>query len=88
MRRSPRLIAGPRPLLRSVGGGQLLGATIVGPAAGELVAEVALAMKTRMFTGRLAETIHAYPTWSIAVQQAASQFFFATEGLEARPARP
>jgi len=37
----------------------VLGATIVGPRAGELIAEGALAMRTRMFTGRLAQTIHA-----------------------------
>ena len=83
-----KLIAGPRPLLRSLGGGQLLGATIVGPRAGEMIAEVALAMRTKMFTGRLAQTIHAYPTWSMAVQQAASGFFFDTEGVDVRPARP
>jgi len=83
-----KLIAGPRPLLRSLGGGQLLGATIVGPRAGEMIAEVALAMRTKMFTGRLAQTIHAYPTWSMAVQQAASGYFFDTVGVEVRPARP
>jgi pyruvate/2-oxoglutarate dehydrogenase complex dihydrolipoamide dehydrogenase (E3) component len=82
-----KLIAGPRPVLRNLGGGQLLGATVVGPSAGELIAEAALAMRTRMFTGRLAQTIHAYPSWSMAVQQAATQFFFATDGLEARSAR-
>ena len=82
-----KLVAGPRPLLGSLGGGQVLGATIVGPRAGELIAEVALAMRTRMFTGRLAQTIHPYPTWSTAIQQAATQFFFATDGAEARSAR-
>ncbi len=83
-----KLIAGPRPLLRSLGGGQLLGATIVGPRAGEMIGEVALAMRTKMFTGRLAQTIHAYPTWSMAIQQAATGFFFDTVGVEVRPARP
>jgi len=83
-----KLIAGPRPLLRSLGGGQLLGATIVGPHAGEMIGEVALAMRTKMFTGRLAQTIHAYPTWSMAIQQAATGFFFDTVGVEVRPARP
>jgi pyruvate/2-oxoglutarate dehydrogenase complex dihydrolipoamide dehydrogenase (E3) component len=82
-----KLIAGPRPVLGSLGGGQILGATIVAPRAGELVAEVALAMKTRMFTGRLAQTMHPYPTWSMALQRAATQFFFPTDGQEARPAR-
>lgn len=83
-----KLIAGPRPVLRSVGGGQLLSATIVGPRAGEMVAEVALAMRTRAFTGRLAQTIHAYPTWSMAVQQAATGFFFDSDAVEVRSARP
>jgi len=82
-----KLIAGPRRGLGWVGGGQVLGATIVAPAAGELISEVALAMRARVFTGRLAQTTHPYPSWSMAIQQAASQFFFATDGLEARPAR-
>lgn len=83
-----KLVAGSRPVLRSLGGGQLLGATVVGPRAGEMIAEVALAMRTRMFTGRLAQTMHAYPTWSTAIQQAATGFFFDTDGVEVRPARP
>lgn len=65
----------------------MLGATIVGPRAGELIAEVALATRTRMFTGRLAQTIHAYPTWSMAIQQAASGFLFESDGVEVRSAR-
>jgi pyruvate/2-oxoglutarate dehydrogenase complex dihydrolipoamide dehydrogenase (E3) component len=82
-----KLIAGPRPLLRGTGGGRLLGATAVAATGGELVHEVALGMRTKMFTGRLAQTIHAYPTWSMAVQKAAAQFFFEVDGRAARPAR-
>ncbi|MGI8754654.1 MAG: dihydrolipoyl dehydrogenase family protein [Acidimicrobiales bacterium] len=82
-----KLMAGPNPVLRSLGGGRVLGATIVSPRAGELITEVTLAIRTHMFTGRLAQTIHPYPSWSMAVQQAASQFFYATDGREARPAR-
>ncbi len=82
-----KLMAGPRPVLRGLGGGRLLGATAVATVGGELVHEVALAMRTNMFTGRLAQTVHAYPTWSMAVQQAAAQFFFEIGGREARPAR-
>lgn len=82
-----KLVAGPRPLLRSAGGGRLLGATAVAAVGGELVHEVALAMRTNMFTGRLAQTVHTYPTWSLAVQKAAAQFFFDVEGRSARPAR-
>jgi pyruvate/2-oxoglutarate dehydrogenase complex dihydrolipoamide dehydrogenase (E3) component len=82
-----KLVAGPRPVLRNVGGGRLLGATIVASRAGELIHEPTLAMRTRMFTGRLAQTVHAYPSWSVSVRQAAAQFFLETEGRQARPAR-
>jgi pyruvate/2-oxoglutarate dehydrogenase complex dihydrolipoamide dehydrogenase (E3) component len=81
-----KLIAGPRPLLRGAGGGRLLGATIVAPRAGEMIHEVALAMRTAMFTGRLAQTVHAYPTWSTSLRQAAAQFFTESNGRRARPA--
>ncbi|GGM80708.1 oxidoreductase [Longimycelium tulufanense] len=83
-----KLLAGPRPLLRNLGGGRVLGATIMADRAGELVHEPALAMRTRMFTGRLAQTVHAYPTWSLAIQQATAQFFGAYGGRTARPAHP
>ena len=81
-----KLIAGPRRIGGRVGGGVLLGATAVAPCGGELVHEVALAMRSRMFAGRLAQTVHAYPTWSMAIQQAAAQFFVPTGGRAARPA--
>ncbi|MGH8995448.1 MAG: dihydrolipoyl dehydrogenase family protein [Acidimicrobiales bacterium] len=81
-----KLIAGPRSVLRWVGGGRLLGATIVAPRAGEMIHEVALAMRTGMFTGRLAQTVHAYPSWSTALRQAAAQFFFEADGRRARSA--
>lgn len=83
-----KLIAGPRRMLRNAGGGRLLGATIVAPTAGEMIHEVALAMRTNMFTGRLAQTVHAYPTYSMGVQEAAAQFFVEHRGRTARPARP
>lgn len=80
-----KLIAGPRRLLGNLGGGRILGATIVAQRAGELISEPTLAITTAMFTGRLAQTVHAYPTWSIAVQQAAAQFFGTHGGRTARP---
>jgi pyruvate/2-oxoglutarate dehydrogenase complex dihydrolipoamide dehydrogenase (E3) component len=70
-----KLITAPRRLLRWVGAGELVGAQIVGPRAGELIQECALAMQTRAFAGRLAQTIHPYPAMSVAVQQAAAQLF-------------
>lgn len=82
-----KLIAGPRRLLRNAGGGQIIGATIVGDRAGELIHEPTLAMRTHMFTGRLAQTTHAYPSWSTGVQKAAAMFFVEIEGRSARPAR-
>lgn len=81
-----KLIAGPRPVLRNAGGGRVLGATIVASRAGEMIHEAALAMRTAMFAGRLVQTVHAYPTWSIAVRQAAAQLFVETGGRRARPA--
>jgi pyruvate/2-oxoglutarate dehydrogenase complex dihydrolipoamide dehydrogenase (E3) component len=68
-----KLVTAGRPLLGRTGGGVLVGAQIVGPRAGELIHECALAIRTRCFAGRLAQTIHAYPTMSLAVQQAESQ---------------
>jgi pyruvate/2-oxoglutarate dehydrogenase complex dihydrolipoamide dehydrogenase (E3) component len=83
-----KLVTGPRPVLRSAGGGRILGATIVAERAGEMIHEPALAMATGMFTGRLAATTHAYPTWSYGLQLAAAQFFMTIGGRTARPARP
>jgi pyruvate/2-oxoglutarate dehydrogenase complex dihydrolipoamide dehydrogenase (E3) component len=83
-----KIVAGPRPGLGNLGGGRVLGATIVASRAGEMINEVALAMRAGMFTGRLAQTTHAYPTWSLAIQQAAAQFFGGYGGRRARPAKP
>ncbi|MYB29158.1 MAG: hypothetical protein F4X38_08465 [Acidimicrobiaceae bacterium] len=79
------IVAGPRRLLRNAGGGRILGATIVAPRAGEMISEVVLAMRTGAFAGRLAQTSHAYPTWSNGVQKAAAQFFGEIDGRQARP---
>jgi pyruvate/2-oxoglutarate dehydrogenase complex dihydrolipoamide dehydrogenase (E3) component len=83
-----KIIAGRRRLLGNTGGGRVLGATIVAARAGEMIHEPALALHTGMFTGRLAEASHAYPTWSLAIQQAAAQFFGEYGGRTARPAGP
>ena len=81
-----KIIAGPRPVLGRLAGGRLLGATVVAPRAGEMVHELVLAMAAGMFPARLALTTHAYPTWSMAVQQAAAQLFGEFGGRRARPA--
>ncbi|MEO7372635.1 MAG: FAD-dependent oxidoreductase [Terrimesophilobacter sp.] len=51
--------------------GVLLGATIVGPRAGESLAEVTLAVKNRLNAGQIAGTTHPYPTYNDAVWKAA-----------------
>ena len=83
-----KIIAGPRRVLGNAGGGRILGATIVAARAGEMIHEPVLAMRTGMFTGRLAQATHAYPTWSLAIQQTAAQFFGRHGGRTARAARP
>jgi pyruvate/2-oxoglutarate dehydrogenase complex dihydrolipoamide dehydrogenase (E3) component len=79
-----QLVARPRRLLRDVGGGRLVGATVVASRAGELISETALAVRTGMFVGRLAQTVHPYPSWSVALRQAAAQFFMEIDGRRAR----
>lgn len=81
-----KLIAAPRRGVPHIAAGKLLGATAVAPTGGELVHEVAIAMQTNMFLVRLAQTTHAYPTWSMAIQQAALQFLGTSAGPQARPA--
>lgn len=52
--------------------GKLLGASILGPHAGELIHEITLAMKTGSSLGDISATIHAYPTLSQAHRRAAN----------------
>ncbi|MGH2387874.1 MAG: dihydrolipoyl dehydrogenase family protein [Chloroflexota bacterium] len=55
--------------------GKILGGHIVGPRAGELIQEVTLAMRRGLGVRALADTIHVYPTLSMAIQQAALDFY-------------
>ena len=82
-----KLIAAPGRFLGTRAGGQLVGATIACPHAGELIHEVSLAMKLRLPPAALATATHAYPTWGVAVQQAASGFFLDLAHGTVRPAR-
>src|SRR3990167_8999166 len=54
------------------GGRRIVGATIVASRAGEMIGELALAVQHGLTLGDLAATIHAYPTWSMAIQQLAA----------------
>lgn len=83
-----KMIAAPRARLVSTKAlMRLVGMTAVAPTAGELIAEGALAMRTGMLVGRIAQTIHAYPTWSLATRLCAAQFYASYGGREARSAR-
>jgi pyruvate/2-oxoglutarate dehydrogenase complex dihydrolipoamide dehydrogenase (E3) component len=51
--------------------GRVTGATVVGPRAGESVAELALAVRRRVRVSALAATVHPYPTYGSGVWDAA-----------------
>lgn len=52
--------------------GVIIGGSIVAPRAGEMIHEVALAMKCRVTAEELADMIHAYPTYSEGIKIACS----------------
>jgi dihydrolipoamide dehydrogenase len=58
-------------LIADAATGRLLGATIVGPNASELIAEPALAIQMGAKAADVAETIHSHPTLAEAVHEAA-----------------
>ncbi len=55
--------------------GKILGASVVGAHAGELISEYALAMKNGVSLRKFADTIHPYPTWSLGARRAADQWY-------------
>ena len=54
--------------------GRILGATIVGERAGDVIAEVALARKHGISASGLSGTLHGYPTYAMAVRRAADYY--------------
>ena len=52
--------------------GRIHGATVVGPHAGETIAEAALAIRAGVSAGTLEDTIHCYPTHSESLRRAAA----------------
>jgi pyruvate/2-oxoglutarate dehydrogenase complex dihydrolipoamide dehydrogenase (E3) component len=52
-------------------GGRLLGTTIVGAQAGELIGEFVLALRKKMNLSEILETVHAYPSYLGANRAAA-----------------
>jgi len=52
------------------GSDEILGATIVGPNAGDMISEISVAMQNRVGLGSIAAVIHPYPTKGEAIRQA------------------
>lgn len=68
------LYGAPRGIVKIVsvrGTGEILGAHMVGHSASSLLPEVALAMQNHLPLSAIAHTMHAYPTFSEAVEAAA-----------------
>ncbi len=61
-------------VLTPPGKDRILGATIVGEHAGEMLAEFTLAMKHGLGLNKILATIHPYPTWSEAAKYAAGEW--------------
>lgn len=55
--------------------GKILGATIYGKQAGDLIGEYALAMRNGITLRNIADTIHPYPTYGLGVRRAADQWY-------------
>jgi len=55
--------------------GKILGASLLGPHAGELIPEIVLAMKTGASLGDISATIHAYPTLAQVHRRAVNTAF-------------
>jgi len=59
--------------------GKILGASVLGANAGEMIAEYALAIKAKTGLGAISSTIHPYPTYALGNRRAAD--IFATKVL-------
>jgi pyruvate/2-oxoglutarate dehydrogenase complex dihydrolipoamide dehydrogenase (E3) component len=66
-------------ILTAKGSDRILGATIIGAHAGEILAEVTFAMKHQMGLRKILQTIHPYPTWAEANKYAAGQYGLARQ---------
>jgi pyruvate/2-oxoglutarate dehydrogenase complex dihydrolipoamide dehydrogenase (E3) component len=56
------------------GGDKIVGATIVGEHAGEMISEITLAMVAGVGLNRLSEVIHPYPTRAEAIRKVADEY--------------
>jgi pyruvate/2-oxoglutarate dehydrogenase complex dihydrolipoamide dehydrogenase (E3) component len=61
-------------VLTKKGSGEILGATIVGRHAGDMISELTLAMNAKVGLGTLANVIHPYPTQAEAIRQVGDMY--------------
>jgi pyruvate/2-oxoglutarate dehydrogenase complex dihydrolipoamide dehydrogenase (E3) component len=61
-------------ILAAKGSDKILGATIVAPHAGDLLHEFVLAMNAKIGLGKIASTIHAYPTFAELARKAGDKY--------------
>ena len=66
--------AGFAKILTAKGSDKILGATIVAPHAGDLLHEFVLAMNAKIGLGKIASTIHAYPTFAELARKAGDKY--------------
>lgn len=55
--------------------GKILGASVVGVHAGEMISQYALAMKNGVTLRKFADTIHPYPSYGLGARRAADQWY-------------
>jgi pyruvate/2-oxoglutarate dehydrogenase complex dihydrolipoamide dehydrogenase (E3) component len=65
-------------LITSKWSSKIVGATIIAPRAGEMLMEIALAMKEKIPMRKLASLIHPYPTYSLGIRQTSDQWLTKT----------
>jgi pyruvate/2-oxoglutarate dehydrogenase complex dihydrolipoamide dehydrogenase (E3) component len=61
--------------------GKILGASIVGSQAGEMISEYALAIRHGIPLRKLSDTIHPYPTYGWGNRRAADQWYIRGQSL-------
>lgn len=55
--------------------GKILGVSVAGAHAGEIISEYAVAMKNGVSMRNIADTIHPYPSWALGARRAADQWY-------------
>lgn len=68
------------PFLSGMTGGELAGAHIIGPDAGEMIHEIIVVTKSHLPSSLIASPMHVYPTLSLEVRQTIGELVGAAAG--------